>query len=349
MKKLLIFLAASLIALSCSQESTHIGKSSDFGNYDSEFGKVFEGVSQYAGTDELHSLVVLKDGKKIYEHYDTGFKPEDLHIMWSASKTFTATAIGFAVQDGLLSVNDRVISYFNDDELPQERSEWLQSMTIRDLLIMSSGLGTDGIDKVRGKVWEHPAAEVLKCPMAFEPGTKYKYNSMNTYLLSEIAARVTGKKTSEYLNEKLFKPLGINDWIWEESLDGVTVGGWGLYLNTEDFAKMGQFYLQKGVWEGKRLLAESWFDEATARQIDQYDTETTDAKTIEGYRDDDWRQGYCYQIWRCTHNSYRLDGAHGQICIVIPDKNAVVALHGHMVKGKRNCIKLIWEHIYPSL
>lgn len=318
---------------------THLPVSEDYGCIDDAADSVFRGVSSFSGTDEIHSMIILKDGKKIYERYDTGHRPDERHVMWSASKTFTAVAVGFAVQDSLLTVDDKVISFFRDDELPAERSRWLCDMTVKDLLTMSSGLGIDGIGAVRSLTWEHPAKEALSAPMAFEPGSRYKYNSMNTYLLSEIVQRCTGRKLSDYLTTKLFLPLGMCNWEWEESADGVTVGGWGLFTTTENLAKLGQFLLDKGKWNGRQLLSEEWIA-AMARPY-QYQGGNADAP--------DWRAGYGYQVWICTHNSFRVDGAKGQISLVIPEKNAVVTINGQLHSGKKNFMKMVWDTIYPKL
>lgn len=316
----------------------HLESADDFGCIDEAADSVWRAVTVFAGTDEIHSMMILKDGKKIYEKYDTGHRPDERHVMWSASKTFTAIAVGFAVQESLFGIDDKVISFFHDDELPSERGEWLEKLCIRDLLTMSSGLGTDGINKVRSLEWQHPAREVLAVPMAFEPGARYHYNSMNTYLLSEIVQRCTGMKLSEYLNIRLFRPLGICNWEWEESADGVTAGGWGLYTTTETLAKTAQFLLNKGKWNGRQLLRPEWVEAMSSPQIYQSD----------GPRND-WNAGYGYQMWVCTHNAFRLDGAFGQFGIVIPEKNAVIAVTAQLNKGKRNFMDLIWKTIWPRL
>lgn len=318
---------------------TPLAVSEDFGGIAPQADSVFRAVSAYASTDEIHSMIILKDGKKIYERYDTGHNADERHVMWSASKTFTALAVGFAIQDGLFNVNDKVISFFREDELPAEKSEWLSEMTVEHLLTMSSGLGTDGINQLRSLRWQHPAKEALTTPMAFKPGSRYKYNSMNTYLLSEIIQRRTGMKLSKYLEGKFFRPLGVCNWEWEESVDGVTAGGWGLYTTTTTLAKLGQFMLQNGSWNGKQLLNPSWIKDMTTPHI--YQSSATPS--------DDWNSGYGYQTWVCTHNAYRADGAHGQFSIVIPEKNVVIAVNAQFHKGKRNFMKMIWETIYPKL
>ena len=294
----------------------------------SQYDSVFFDVARTA-CNELHALMVVKDGEVIYEKWDPSYGPDHLHVMWSASKTFTATGVGFAVQDGLLEVTDKVLDFFTEDEIPAEPSEWLKKMTVYDLLIMSSGFKDDNVGKAEsGKQYDW-AKEQLASEVIFEPGTRFAYNSMNTYLLSVIVSRVTGKRLDDYLKEKLFEPLGITEYRWKISPQNYAAGGWGLYFRTEDFAKMGLFMLQKGVWEGKRLLNEEWFEEAMSAQIMQYAGQGHTPEEIAAMDQNDWNQGYGYQMWVCRYGGVRLDGAWGQVCVIYPEKNLVVVGQTH--------------------
>jgi CubicO group peptidase (beta-lactamase class C family) len=172
------------------------------------------------------------------------------------------------------------------------------------------------------------------------PGTHFQYNTMGTYVLSAIVTKVTGEKVVDYLGPRLFAPLGIEGAKWDESKEGYSLGGYGLYLKTEDVAKLGQLYLQKGKWEGKQLLAESWVAEATKKQV----ANDPGSHTQMG---GDWKQGYGYQFWRCQHGAYRGDGAGGQFCVVLPDQDAVVA----MTAGGANMqaqLDVIWAKLLPA-
>ncbi len=311
------------------------------------FNQVFNDVWSH-GTDELHSMMVLKDGKVIFERYETGHGPDELHILWSASKTFTATAVGFACQEGLLSTDDKAVSFFTPDELPESISPWLQQMTVHDLLTMSSGLGADIQEKTRGNIQMDWVKETLGVPLHFEPGSRFEYNSMDTYLLSVIVSRVSGETVEKYLETRLFHPLGIKEWHWDLSPQGYTAGGWGLFLRLEDFAKMGQFLLQKGQWNGRQLLNAEWVNEMMSPQIMQYKGKDVSEEWIAGHSKDDWNIGYGYQMWCCQHGAYRLDGAWSQYCIIIPDKNAVVAAFSHTTGGQR-MLNSIWNNIYANL
>lgn len=308
-----------------------------------EFDKVFNDVRDYT-TNELHSLIVVKDGKVIYERYEPGHEPGVLHIMWSASKTFTATAIGFAVQDGLLSVDDKVTGFFTEEELPDEISPWLAQMTVKNLLTMSSGFDPIHAGLPRyGDDYDWAQTE-LNRPLYFEPGTMYRYDSFDSYLLSVIVSRVTGMRMDEYLDGKLFRPLGITGWYWESSPQNYSSGGWGLYLKPESFTKMGQFLLQEGVWNGKRLLNAEWVREASQAHIMQYAGTNPTPEQLEEYAKDDKKMGYGYQCWISPYGGYRLDGAWGQNCYVYPEKNLVVCCFAH-TKDTKLMRNSLYEHI----
>lgn len=344
MKKIFAALAAAALAMAAccndATKSTKLERASEGCLNEDVYDNMYLDILKAGGVNELHSLMVLKDGKVVYENYDYGHNADCLHVMWSASKTFTATAVGFAVQDGLLSVDDKVASFFAPEELGEDPDGYFGKLTVKHLLMMASGLRKDFIAEAGAKSLLKPAESTLQGGWEFEPGTRFRYNSMNTYLAGVIVTKVTGKRLSDYLNEKLFQPLGIREYEWQQSAEGYDFGGWGLFLSVENFAKMGQFFLQKGVWEGKRILNEEWFDEATKAQIYQ--------NGIGIINDDEGEQGYCYQMWRCTHDSYRLDGAWGQYCIIIPEKNAVVAIHEH-TDDSFATIRAVWKNIYPLL
>lgn len=306
------------------------------------------GISDYFGAvkqsgQELHSVMVLRHGKVVAERWFHGHGPAIPHVMHSVSKTWTSTAVGFAVQEGRLKVSDKVIKYFPDD-LPAKVTPWLADLEIRDLLTMSVGHATEpSVNRGEpGLSWEKI---FLAHPIDFEPGTKYLYNSMATYMVAAILQKVTGQTVLDYLYPRLLRPLGVTGAVWETSPSGVNCGGWGLHIKTEDMAKLGQFYLQKGKWNGRQLLNEAWFEEATKAHI----TQPPQWFPEDGNpRESDWVQGYGYQIWRCRHNAFRADGAVGQFIIVIPDKDAVVVTTAN-IQDMQGEINLIWEHLLPAM
>ncbi|MDY3979541.1 MAG: serine hydrolase [Tidjanibacter sp.] len=307
--------------------------------------RVFRDVESI-GCNELHSLMVVRNDTVVYERWGRSHSPEELHIAWSMSKTFTAMAVGFAAQDGLLTVDDKVIDFF-PNELPQEPSEWLKAMTINNLLTMSSGFSKDYLSRARCGDDFDWAAETLALPVVFCPGTRFAYNSMNTYLLSVIVSRVTGQKLSDYLNERLFKQIGIDNYMWDESPQGYTAGGWGLFLTTESFAKAGLFVLHRGNHNGRQILNAEWIDAMTSPQILQSAGTNPPPEELEAAKDDDWAQGYGYQMW-CSHNGARFDGAFGQFILIMPEKSAVTVITAHQTQTAK-CLQSVWTNIYDNL
>lgn len=296
---------------------------------------------------DIHSVMVLKDGNVIGEKWVSLGDPNVPHIMNSASKTLTSTAAGFAVAEGKLNLNDKVISFF-PDKLPKKISDNLRNMTVRDLLTMTGGQSKANTS-VQRQTEQDWVEAFLAEPVPHKPGTFYAYNGLGTYMVSAIVQKAVGENIFDYLTPRLFNPLGITGIWWDESPAGINCGGWGAYLKTEDMAKIGQFYLQKGKWNGKQLLPASWIEEASSAQVASRPGGMTD----ETYKqrdpeNNDWLQGYGYQIWRGRHNTYRADGANGQYIIVIPDKNAVVAVTADLDNMAEE-LNLIWDIIYPQL
>ena len=163
-------------------------------------------------------------------------------------------------------------------------------------------------------------------------------------MLSAIVQTVTGQKILDYLQPRLFEPLGIQGETWETCPRGINVGGWGLSIQTEGLAKFGQLYLQKGAWQGRQLLPAQWVEEATTFKIQQ----PLPAKPSRPNDQNDWLQGYCYQFWRCRHNAFRGDGAFGQFMIVMPEQDAVVAITAE-VSDMQGELDLVWQHLLPAM
>lgn len=295
----------------------------------------------------IQSVMVLQHGKVLYEKWLNGGEPQTPHVLNSVSKTFTSAAVGLAIGEGLLSLDDKIISFFPDD-LPDSPSENLKKVTVRNLLTMNSGHDSE---PKRGKDGESWAKSFLAWPIEHEPGTYYCYNSLGTYMLSAIVQKVTGQKVVDYLQPRLFDPLGVEAPRWEESPQGINCGGWGLYLKTEDLAKMGQLLLQGGKWNGKQILPAEYVAEATRAQVPCQPSWIRADKIAESGltpENSDWVLGYGYQVWRCRHNAYRADGAGGQYIIVIPDKDAVV-VNTASLQDMQAELNLVWDYILPAL
>jgi len=286
--------------------------------------------------DTFHSFMFMRNGKVVAESWWAPESPDKPHIMWSLTKSFTSTAVGFAQAEGKLSVDDKVLKYF-PDTAPMNPSQNLKSMRIRDLLTMTAG--HDREPRVGGSNADWTKL-FLAHPVKHKPGTFFRYNTAASYMLGAIVKKTTGEDLVDYLEPRLFKPLAIKKPKWETSPQGLSIGGYGLYLRTEDIAKFGQLYLQKGMWKGKQLIPENWVKEATSRQVDNSNG-IVKPKT-------DWLVGYGYQFWQCRHGVYRGDGKDGQFCIVIPQYNAVVAMTADN-RDMQAQLNLVWEHILPAL
>ena len=289
---------------------------------------------------DIHSVMIVKNGNVIYSHWQSQGAEDKPHVLHSVSKTFTSTAVGLAIAEGKMALTDKVIDFF-PDKLPSDVSDNLKTMTVRDLLTMSCGHDTEPSSRNAQPDW---VAAFLAHPVVHRPGTFFLYNSMGTYLLSAIVQQVTGEKVVDYLNTRLFEPLHIDKPHWDESPQGINCGGWGLYLKTEDLAKMGQLLLQKGVWNGKQVIPGEWVAEMSKKQVENHNPSASE----EAIRNSDWMQGYGYQMWRCRYGCFRADGAMGQYIVVYPDKNAVIAITSEVgdMQGELN---LVWDHILPVL
>jgi CubicO group peptidase (beta-lactamase class C family) len=290
---------------------------------------------------ELHSIMVLRHGSVIAEGWWKPYAPERLHTLFSLSKSFTSSAIGFAINEGLLTEDDTVISFFPDD-LPLEVSTNLARMRVRDLLSMSSGHSDDTLGP---QIWQQPGnwvRTILTLPVPFEPGTHFVYNTGATFMLSAIIQKITGQNLLAYLEPRLLQPLGIEGATWESNPDGIAFGGFGMNARTEDIAKFGQLYLQKGVWDGQQILPESWIDQATRSHIDNADHSSNSGLG------NDWGVGYGYQFWRCRHGAYRGDGAFGQYCVVLPEQDAVIVMTAGMADMAAG-LNLVWDHLLPNM
>lgn len=280
----------------------------------------------------MHSVMVLRHGKVIAEAW---WKPEvadQPHILYSVSKSFNSTAVGLAIAEGKLTLDDPVLKFF-PDLAPAEVSDNLKAMKVRHLLTMTTGNESEAKGQPSVK-------NFLAQPVPREPGTHFLYNTKGSYTLSAIVTKVTGQTVVDYLKPRLFDPLGIDNAKWDASAEGYSLGGYGLSLSTEDVAKFGQLYLQKGQWNGQQLIPEKWVAEATSKQV-------PNDKAPNAANGPDWAQGYGFQFWQCTHNAYRGDGKDGQFCVVIPDKDVVIAITANTgnMQGQLNAV---WEKLYPA-
>ncbi len=262
---------------------------------------------------KAHEIMILRNGKVIAEANWAPYDSRLPHQLYSLSKSITASAIGMLVDEGLLDLDERICDIFFD-KAPEADNHPAQKMTVRMLLNMSTGTYFNEAGSAMGTDWEW---DFLHAPVKFEPGSAFDYNSMNTYMLAAIVRRKTGDTLTEYLTPRLFEPLGIESHYWETCPNGTEKGGWGLSLTPESVAKIGQLYLNRGVWKTlfgeKRLLSEQWIEEATKPQIDTPHGEIT--------------FGYGHQIWMTAREgAFLFNGAFGQYMLALPELNVIVVL-----------------------
>lgn len=270
------------------------------------------------GFTQMHGLMIMRHGKICAEGWWAPFAPGVHHCDHSLSKTYTATAIGLAEYEGLLTLGDRVCDIL-PDKMPDEMPERLTRLTIRDLLVMG-----EGAEEEETHYPENWLKNYFCFPILHEPGTFWRYNSHTTAVLSAIIERLTGMSMLDYLDRRLFKKIGIDasNVMCRRGADGTCLGGMGMFTTTEDNLRLMKLYLDGGVINGERLLGERFVHDATTMQMDTYPAH---AHTPYIY---DNCVGYGYQIWMCRpEGSYRADGAFGQFTVVVPSLDLIVSIN----------------------
>ncbi len=286
--------------------------------------------------DALHSFMIVRHGSVVAEGWWDPYGAAEPHMLFSLSKSFTSTAVGLAIADGKLTLDDPVLKLFPEDA-PGKPDENLKQMLVRNLLTMTSGHHNEDIATFPFGSDESLVKKFLALPVAHKPGTFFVYNTPASYMLSAIVQKVTGQTVLDYLRPRLFEPLGIANPTWEASKQGISLGGFGLSLRTEDIAKFGQLYLKKGQWEGRQLVPAAWVEAATSRQVSNGSSPSSD-----------WEQGYGFQFWRARHGFYRGDGAHGQFCLVLPQYDTVIAITSG-TRDMGSVMNLVWDRLVPAL
>ena len=281
----------------------------------------------------LNNIIVLKDGEKIAEYH---WVPEIRQNQYSVSKSFTSTAIGLAIGEGLLTLEDSVIDFF-PDKVPDNPPERLQRLKVKHLLTMSMGhsqpyLMAEQRYTMKDMDWVKYS---LNLPLDYEPGIHFIYSNVGPYLAGMIIKKLTNCNLLEYLMPRLFEPLGIWRPTWETDAKGNSFGSSGLMLTVSEIAKFGQLYLQKGQWKGRQIIPVEWVNQVSKTQI----------KTgqVSPYNSE-----YSYLFWMGPNNSYRADGKFGQYSIIMPDKNGVVAINAYNT-GQQNILDYVWKFIYPLI
>jgi len=282
-----------------------------------------------------HGVVLVRHGHVVAEGWWAPYTADQVHLLYSLSKSFTSTAVALAVAEGLLDLDDTVLGHFPelDAEVTDPRA---RRMRVRHVAAMASGHHEEALDRADALDPADLVRGFLLTPPDAEPGTVFAYNQPCTYTLGAIVARAAGTGLTDYLRPRLFDPLGIGPVAWARHRSGQELGFSGLYARTEDVAKLGLLYLQRGVWQGRQLIPAGWVAEATRAQV---------STGVEGKPD--WQQGYGFQFWRSRHG-FRGDGAFGQFCVVLPDDDAVLAVTA-ATEDMQAVLDAAWEHLLPAL
>ncbi|MBQ3603205.1 MAG: serine hydrolase [Clostridia bacterium] len=257
---------------------------------------------------ETHSLMVIRHGKVAFEQWRKPYGPDYMHIMYSVSKSVTSTAAGFAVSEGLLSLDTRIVDVF-PEYCQNKADEDLEKITLHHLLTMTAGKAVSIMADRTSANW---VKDYIETKQGYTPGEGWSYINENTYMVVAMIAKLTGQTLTEYLTPRLYEPLGIEATQWERESNGIETGGWGLYLKTEDLAKIALCYLNKGIYNGKQVIPAEWVELAAADYTEHIENGAP-------------KNGYGYFIWGCEQeNTYRFDGMFSQFAFVYKDYDAVI-------------------------
>jgi len=260
---------------------------------------------------EIHGVMILRHGAVVCDAYFGAYKPCFWHVGHSLSKSVTATAIGMLIDEGKLSLDDKAVKIL-EKKLPPLAQLTHKAITVRHLLTMTAGATFSEAGALVENNWLRAYFESM---LRFDPGKEFYYNSLNSYVLAAIVKEITGTGLREYLKPRLFDPLGITVCHWETSPEGIEDGGWGLYLRREDVAKIGQLYLDRGLWKGKRLLSENWVKTSTRPMVP-----TSESNGIFDYG---------FHMWSGRkHPCFLFNGMFGQDMLAFPESGILIVTNG---------------------
>ncbi|BCY08622.1 serine hydrolase [Actinoplanes sp. L3-i22] len=288
---------------------------------------------------ELHSIMVVRRGHVVAEGWWAPYSAGRPHLLYSLTKSFTSVAVGLAIGDGLLSLDDRVVDVL-PDRVPAGVTEQARRLTVHHLLSMTAGHSTDSL----GEAWELEPDDLVKgflrVPFAEVEGVWHTYDNSTTYVLARMVERVTGRDLPGLLDDRLFKPMGIDHAEWDRVASGAAFGFHGLHLTTEAVAAFGELLRCGGAWSDRQLVPREWVELATRKHVA--------TSQVEGWTENpDALVGYGYQFWMSRHG-YRGDGAFGQQCIVVPSHELVVAVTA-AICPEEDMPGAVWDCLLPGI
>lgn len=273
-----------------------------------------------------HNVIMARHDKIFFEQYWEPFNEEFSHRMYSVTKSFVSIAIGFLIQDGKLSLDDKVISFFPDD-IPEDLLPNVADQTVRDMLMMSTGfVGPQGNwfaekPKDRVKFYFEKSSQKLNPGRVGSkiPGAFFEYDSNGSFILGALAERLSGKMLVDYLREKLFDKIGVsNKAKCLKCPGGHSWGDSALICTPMDLLKVARFVMNYGKVNGEQILSEDYLREATSRKIDN---SLAGLRGLSSF-------GYGYQFWRTWYNSFFFNGMGCQFAICVPDKDIILVYNG---------------------
>ncbi|TWF80427.1 CubicO group peptidase (beta-lactamase class C family) [Pseudonocardia hierapolitana] len=292
---------------------------------------------------ECHSIMVVRHGHVVAEGWWAPYSAERPHLLYSVTKSFTSVAVGLAIADGLLSLDDRVVDIL-PDHVPADVSEQGRRITVHHLLSMTAGHGTDSLDEA----WRLEPGDLVKgflrVPFPEAEGTRHAYDNPTTFVLARMLERVTGRGLPEFLDERLFEPMGIDHAEWDRVASGAAFGFHGLHLTTEAVAAFGELLLRGGRWGERQLVPREWVELATRRHVETL-------PPADGAGNPDFLCGYGYQFWMSRHG-FHGNGSFGQQCVVVPSHDLVVAVtsgHPNADSPAQVVLDAIWECLLPDV
>jgi len=285
----------------------------------------------------VDSAMVVKDGYVVLDEYFGAYEEDELHIIYSCTKSVVSTLIGVAIDEGLIEGTDALLLDLFPDVQPENLDEWKRSITLRDMLMMSAGFDArdswlyewEGLDEMHEA--DDAVQYVLDLPMAFEPGSRFEYTNGVSHLLSCLITEKAGVSAAEYAEEHLFNRLGITEYRWTADNRGRSWGYNSLYLTPHSMAKIGHLFLNEGKWDGTQVVPREWVEEATRHRIDA-----------------NLRDGYGYQWWVDDDGYYLALGYKGQFIFVIPDHDVVAVFTSSTPETFDYSIQLPERFIIPA-
>lgn len=284
---------------------------------------------------DLHSIMILRHGAVVAEGWWAPYRRDDIQLLYSLSKTFLAMAVGIAIGEGRFSTEDLVadlLPHLVPDPLPDH----LRRLRVRHLLSMASGHRGETLHRI-AVPGQDPVRNFLALAPEEPAGSVFAYNQGNPLTLSQIITTLTGQRLIDYLRPRLLNPVGIAEAEWLSAPSGIDQGFSGLHVSTESVAKLGQLVLQFGRWQGSQLVPAEFVAECRRPQVGNSRQASSP----------DWQQGYGYQMWMCQHGAQRADGAYGQLAVVLPDADAVIACTAQVIDMQAE-LDLIWQHLLPA-